>query len=60
MGKNKLASLVPIVVQIYQFENPQGHKAHEKRVFGKTLLSNSSVNLKILKVTRHMKNEPLV
>ena len=43
IGKNQLASLAPFFAQICQFENSQGHKAHGKRAFGITLLSNSSV-----------------
>ena len=41
--KNKLSSLAPIFAQLCKFDNPLGHKAHGKRAFGMTLLSNSSV-----------------
>ena len=54
IGKNKLASLAPIIAQICQFENPQAHKAHGKRSFGITLLSNSSATEETkLRVSRH-------
>ena len=54
VSKDKLSLIAPIFTKLCKFKNSNSHKAHGKRAFSITLLSNFSVagNTK-LRVSRH-------